>query len=386
VTAAVRVRCLAGAASLTVALAQPPALAASAQLHGSPDPAARPTTAAARDPRPLLAYYYIWFSERSWDRAKRDYPLAGRYSSDDAEVLRSHVRQAKAAGITGFSVSWKSTELLDRRLELLLRIADEESFKLTIVYQGLDVERQPLPVERVAEDLDLFVERYAGHPALELFDKPLVIWSGTWEFSAHQVELVTRTRRERLLVLASERSPEGYARLAPFVDGNAYYWSSVNPDTYPDYPGKLRAMGEAVRAHRGLWVAPVAPGFDARLLGGRTVVERYGDFTLRREWAAALASQPDALGLISWNEFSENSHVEPSHRYGNAALRAVASLRGQVPPAPLSAVDSSEAGSGFDLHHRLVSGLILAAGAGAFVVLARTRRRAAPPPPDGGEG
>ena len=28
-------------------------------------------------------------------------------------------------------------------------------------------------------------------------------------------------------------------------------------------------------------------------------------------------SSPDVLGLISWNEFSENTHVEPSEQFGD---------------------------------------------------------------------
>ena len=52
------------------------------------------------------------------------------------------------------------------------------------------------------------------------------------------------------------------------VDGNAYYWSSVNPDTFPGYPEKLIEMGEAVHENMDIWIAPAAPGFDARLVGG----------------------------------------------------------------------------------------------------------------------
>ena len=42
-----------------------------------------PTARAAGPPDPLFAYYYIWFNAGSWNRAKTDYPLLGRYSSDD---------------------------------------------------------------------------------------------------------------------------------------------------------------------------------------------------------------------------------------------------------------------------------------------------------------
>src|SRR4030095_6211347 len=96
------------------------------------------------------------------------------------------------------------------------------------------------------------------------------------------------------------------------VEGNAYYWSSVNPDTFPGYAEKLTAMERVVHANGGLWIAPSAPGFDARLIGGTTVVGRKNGETLQIEMSAAFQSSPDAIGLISWNEFSENSHVEPS--------------------------------------------------------------------------
>jgi hypothetical protein len=85
---------------------------------------------------PVLAYYYIWFNPTSWNRAKTDYSLLGRYSSDDRRVLQQHIRWAKAAGIDGFIVSWKDTEVLTRRLELLTEVAEEEDFKLAIIYQS----------------------------------------------------------------------------------------------------------------------------------------------------------------------------------------------------------------------------------------------------------
>ena len=110
---------------------------------------------------PLFAYYYIWFNRTSWDRAKTDYPLLGRYSSDDRGVMRQHVRWAKRAGIDGFIVSWKSTPVLNRRLERLAEVAAAEHFKLLVIYQGLDFEREPLPAARVGHDLDLFQRRFA---------------------------------------------------------------------------------------------------------------------------------------------------------------------------------------------------------------------------------
>ena len=295
------------------------------------------------NPIPVLAYYYIWFDTQSWDRAKTDYPLLGWYSSSNIDVMRQHVQWAKEAGITGFIVSWKSTEKLNERLGKLIQVANEENFKLTIIYQGLDFQREPLPIEQVDADLSYFIEHYAEDQAFYLYEKPLVIWSGTWRFSREEVESVVNGKREHILILASEKNVDGYTRLADLVDGDAYYWSSVNPDTFPGYPEKLRAMSEAIHANGGLWIAPVASGFDARLVGGTTVVDRKNGETLQTQYNAAMQSSPDAIGLISWNEFSENSHIEPSEKYGDRYLKVMAKIQ-DAPVPVVKNFDSSEPG------------------------------------------
>jgi Glycosyl hydrolase family 71 len=310
-------------------------------------PASNMTAGKVSDPVPVLAYYYIWFDTQSWDRAKADYPLLGRYSSSNIDVMRQHIQWAKAAGITGFIVSWKSTDKLNQRLEHLIKVADEENFKLGIIYQGLDFQREPLPVTQVDADLSYFIEHYADDPAFSIFEKPLVIWSGTWKYSREDVQNVVLGKRDQILILASEKNVDGYSRLADLVDGDAYYWSSVNPDTFPNYAEKLTGMSAAVHANGGLWIAPASPGFDARLIGGTTVVERKDGQTLQTQFNIALQSSPDAVGLISWNEFSENSHIEPSEKYDHRYLNVLANIR-HVPGPVVRDFDSSVPGDTLD--------------------------------------
>jgi hypothetical protein len=334
---------------------------------------------AARSPIPVLAYYYIWFEATSWDRAKVDYPLLGRYASDERRVMERHVAWAKESGIDGFIVSWKSTWRLNRRLELLMEVAAEADFKLAVIYQGLDFDREPLQVERIKDDLDFFIDTYASSPVFDLFEKPLLIWSGTWRFPRGAVQAVTASRRNDLLILSSEKDVSGYARLHRLVDGNAYYWSSANPVTYARFGKKLTDLEEAVHADRGLWIAPVAPGFDARLIGGVEVVPRRAGETLRERWDAAVASSPDAIGIISWNEFSENTHIEPSERYGTRYLEAVADIIG-AQPRSLAELDSSdtaptdEALSGAGYGAPLLGAMVALLGAVVFTVVNRRRR------------
>jgi hypothetical protein len=334
---------------------------------------------AARNPIPVLAYYYIWFDATSWERAKVDYPLLGHYSSDERRVMERHVAWAKESGIDGFIVSWKSTWRLNRRLELLMEVAAKADFKLVIIYQGLDFDREPQTVERIEDDLDFFIDTYAASPVFDLFEKPLFIWSGTWRFSRADVRRVTSSRRDDLLILSTAKNVSDYARLRRLVDGNAYYWSSANPVTYPRFGKKLADFGEAVHADRGLWLAPVAPGFDARLIGGREVVPRRAGETLRERWDAAVESSPDAIGVISWNEFSENTHIEPSERYGTRYLKAVADIIG-AQPRSLADLDSSEAtpteaaGTGAGYAAPLLGAMIALLTAVVFTVVNRRRR------------
>lgn len=334
-------------------------------------------SASPTDPRPTLAYYYIWFDATSWDRAKRDLPLLGRYSSDERRVMRQHVQWAKQAGIDGFIVSWKSSWRLNRRLERLIDVAEEENFKLVLIYQGLDFDRHPLPVARVAADLDQFADHYASREPFRLFEKPLVIWSGTWRFRASDIASVSRHLRGRVLLLASEKDVAGYRRVARHVDGNAYYWSSVDPARWPTYWTKLVTMGRAVHDHGGLWIAPAAPGFDARLVGGSSVVERNGGQTFRRRLDGAVRSNPDALGIISWNEFSENTHIEPSERYGDRYLEITSDVLGAAFSSKTE-LDSSDPAvpeaTGIRYGTPLLIGLLgLAVAVGAAAI--RRRRR-----------
>jgi hypothetical protein len=300
---------------------------------------ATPAAPTASTPVPLLAYYYIWFDTRSWDRAKDDYPELGRYSSDDPAVMARHVELAKRAGIDGFIVSWKSTPTLNRRLEQLSRIASANGFKLGLIYEGLDFHRNPLPVEQVRRDLADAADRYTRAAAFGIFDRPLVIWSGTWRYSRAEVARAVQPVRDRLLILSSEKDPEGVRRLAGLVDGDAYYWSSADPLRTPGYREKLAAMERTVHGQGGRWIAPAAPGFDARKVGGTKVVERRDGATLVESLGAAMTSSPDAVGLISWNEFSESSYVEPSQRYGRRYLDVLASVT--RPPAPEAAPETT---------------------------------------------
>ncbi len=346
----------------------------------------------ATPPAPVLAYYYLWFDEPSWNRAKTDFPELGRYSSDDPRVMRQHIQWAKSARIDGFIVSWKNTPVNNRRLQLLAGIAKEENFKLAMIYQGLDFDRNPLGRDRVRIDFEYFARLFAPDQVfIRMSGKPLTILSGTWKYTHDDVAAITDPVRSTLQVLSTEKSVAGYRRIADVTDGDAYYWSSVDPQSQPDYESKLNDMSEAVHGDSKLWVAPFAPGFDARQIGGARAVQRDDGRTMALQYRAATSSSPDVLGLISWNEFSENTFVEPSLHLGHRYLSIVLDLlstpsaggpgpaqSGDSGPDPVASdLDSSASGGdsrAFALNIGLLIGFVVTL-VGGITVLARRRKQ-----------
>ncbi len=329
-------------------------------------------TAAGDRGRPLvLAYYYIWYAPHSWGRAKTDLPLLGRYASDDPEVVARHVAWAREAGIDGFIVSWKHEGRLDAPLEILAKEARRQGLKLVLLYQGLDFNRRPIDARRIGRDLHWFEEKYGNDDVFHVFgDKPAVVWSGTWKFSATQIREVRDQlgASSRLLLLGTEKDGTSYRKRADLLDGDAYYWSSADPLSTPRYEQRLEGLGQQVAADQGIWIAPVAPGFDARLVGGTSVVPRRDGTTFRESWAGAVATRPDALGIISWNEFSENSQIEPSRDHGmeyvSLTRELVSTLPGAAPSDAAAATGASSPAPArpqpLDLYLTLLTGLALA--------------------------
>jgi hypothetical protein len=214
-----------------------------------------------------------------------------------------------------------------------------------------------------------------------LGQRPVVALSGTWNYSEPEISSMTAPVASRLMVLATEKSVAGYQRVAAAVEGELYYWSSPDPQRTTGYVQKLTAMGNAARAQCGVWIAPVAPGFDARKVGGQSTVDRRDGATLRSEWQAAEASVPDAIGIISWNEYSESTQVEPSADLGTRYLDAVRELT-KSPPPPAKEIDSSAPQGTGSMTRAAIVGTAALGGVTAITLVGVGRRRRSPSDPD----
>jgi hypothetical protein len=345
-----------------------------AVVHSPSHRAGAATTTAAK-PR-VFAYYYLWWSSDHWKTALgTHYPVAASplplpatlaangcgpvskysgnsltdvpahlYSQDDPGFIEADVRQAAAAGLTGFIVNWigtgsatqtVSSNPYSKRLQVLVDAVHHVNaqgipFKLWLSYRA---SANVLGQSYIDNDLKYFLAKYGSDPAFDRVQsaKPTVIWQGSRKYSLAALQHESAMFRSKLRILGDESSWS--STRSGYLDGDAYYWSSQNPYTNPQSFSQLAALAAKVRASAKnadgspkVWVAPFTPGFDKRLAGGTSCVARNGGQTIRTLFTRNGATKPDDFGLISWNEITEGSYVDPMTRYGAQDLNALKPL------------------------------------------------------------
>jgi hypothetical protein len=72
-----------------------------------------------------------------------------------------------------------------------------------------------------------------------------------------------------------------------------------------------------------IWIPSTNPGVDDRRVPGRNptqYIDREGGDRMRRMLAASLTSEPHWVVVHTWNEWWENTYIEPSVNFGSQYL------------------------------------------------------------------
>ena len=206
-----------------------------------------------------------------------------------------------------------------------MAVARSMSFKLAVIYEGLNFGRDPLPARTVGADLQMFLRRLRRRPGVQdLRQAP-----GRSGPAPGSSPPRTSSGSPGPCGVRSWCSPRRRARRAMHgwrtaSTATRYYWSSVNPAANSGFPARLAGHerhGAPVRWPLGRAVRPGLrrpPG--GRHQGGAASRRRHA----RQEYAAAVSSSPDALGLITLER------VQREH-----ARRAQPQERRPVPLRPL---------------------------------------------------
>jgi hypothetical protein len=276
---------------------------------------------------------------------KRGEAGAFEHSIEDVVgMIEADVREAAAAGLTGFVVNWAGSGTSGQtltstpyngRLQLIVDAVHKVNaagipFKLWLSYKA---SATVLPLSHIDQDLNYILAKYAHDPAFDRAQSPrlTIIWQGSRKYATSALQTISGKYRSAARILGDESSWS--ISRASNLDGNAYYWSSQNPYSNPQSFTQLAALANMVRVSgtnpdgtRKVWVAPLTPGFDTQLAGGSACVPRRNGQTLSALFAGNAATHPDAFGLISWNEVTEATYIDPMTRYGSQSLTVLSGL------------------------------------------------------------
>ncbi len=261
----------------------------------------------------VAIFYYPWWGtprlDGAWQHwqqrgnappseiASSWYPARGPYSSSDASVLRSQMREIAGAGIGTVIVSWWGPgSVEDGRLQQVARVARGAGLRVA-------VHIEPFP-GRTPASLEPQISALARQGITDFY-----IYDSSATPAAEWLTLNGQLSGVRLF--ANTNLP-GKAKAGGFAGLYTYDVYVFDGSSFPRMCTSARALG--------LLCAPsVGPGYEASRATGDTRVRARGDgATYDRMWRAAVRAAADVVTITSYNEWHEGTQIEPARVAGPA--------------------------------------------------------------------
>jgi len=304
----------------------------------------------------LGAHYYPWYragnDPEHWNENQEfaaviDFPAGGPYSSGDDDLIRRHVHMAMEAGLDFLVVNWQVTFQGLNPTELdatrrLFKAVEKQGSPLSLAIL-LAINTEDPRVIKAA--LSTAREEFISSPAYRKFQNRPVIWYYLSHpflgyFFQHYRDLVRLNRGCHVIATGPlvynkflpgllKRFFSGWCLYSPLQVGPKRMRESKWKETYRDFVedgGRVRVFA-------------VCPGYDdSRLTSAERkdsryrVIRREGTRTYQRmqKIALGLTPPPDFVVVTSFNEFHENSHIEPSREFGDVYLRETRAFKGAM--------------------------------------------------------
>ncbi len=269
-----------------------------------------------------LALYYPWYYMGSWTSTELiDHP-ATLYDSGDTLAIARQMDQAKSAGITCFLESWAGPGSdSDKKLKLLLKVAQQKDFKIGIFFE-LQGDNGPRDPDTVYNWFSYLVPAYRDNPAmLTVNRKPIAVPFCTQFLGFGKWKLIL----DRLH--AAGLDPAVLSDSDPGDSLSIFAGVCSSPSN---------SLGQTLRYYSVLadspaakiYIATAMPGFDERLIPGRTgrYTDRQNGQYFTTQLQAVMASNPNCVEAYTWNEWWENTYIEPSVNYGDQYLQIFGSF------------------------------------------------------------
>lgn len=331
---------------------------ASMTTPGAGGPVREYPNRARGDDRVVIAHFYPWWGpgRRHWGDGYSGSPILGEYDSLSPEVIARQIDWATGFGVDAFLVSWWGADSREDRVlrEGLLAspLATEASF--AVLYEtpgrleatsggwydlGADGNRQTL-----REDVEYLAGAYFQHPRyLRLKGRPVLMFyltrqmSGDLSRAMAEVRDVSRTAGADPFLVGDEvfwrqwHAPDA-VRLAAFDAVTAYNMHASVPDIAVGFTEKvaeeLGAWRETAKRAGSGFIPVAMPGFDdtsVRPEAGHPAIPRSADLFAEQVAMARELEDPElrALLITTWNEYHEDTGIEPQVGFGTLYLEAL---------------------------------------------------------------
>lgn len=305
--------------------------------------------------RPLLgAHYYPWYRSgevvRHWNENTEfatvtNLPELGIYSSDDHQTVCQHLKWVEAAGLDYLVVNLQvGAEGIDPHemasLNLLFDTAAERLPELSL---SIMLTCEEAGSEAIQSTLEIVNQHYFSRSNyLYLRSRP-ALWyfiseSFIGHFFYHYSGFLEQNRGAHCIAASGfcysknlppqyEQFFDGWSLYSPLQISKSRKWEKLWKSGYRDFLED--------KQNGGFGVFTICPGYDDT---GLTKLERVKSkfrkirrmrtqtFSLMQEAAVGLARQPDLIVVTSFNEFHENTHIEPSEAFGLEYIEATKSF------------------------------------------------------------
>jgi len=254
-------------------------------------------------------HYFAWYrqDQSGWRNdlttvaADSPKPATGWYDSGDTDVMATQIREMEDAGfdfvivhvIAGSPRTWANARTFVDRLS-------GHRLKAAVMLDGLYAEDAPAKAMWVQK---VKVEFAGDSHYLLLHGEPLImLYSALIDFGVPGVLLRN--------VYWTDRYDPGRNTFNPNHRLEPRDWPFWAPTPQPLVNG----------------VVPVIPGYtDAAIGRPRTMVHpRDNGQMYREQWQRALALHPELIFVYSWNEYFEQTAIEPTNAWGNQYLQMTA--------------------------------------------------------------
>lgn len=281
--------------------------------------------------------YYHWehdilphWSDTTWNNAGKFpgkdniganyYPELGTYSSNDPELIRKHMKMIQQSGVGVLVITWwGKNSYEDKSIKTYLNIAEDYGLKVT-----LHIEPFYQTIEEFKAQLEYIITQYGNSSALyKVNNKPFLYVYDSYKIEAKEWQKllnpkgelsIRNSKLDAILIGLWVEKDHGNFIITSGFDGFYTYFAS-NGFVYGSTAENWKSMANFAKNNQLLFIPCAGPGYiDTRIRPWNTANTRARNNGLYYEnmFNAALETNPNYIGITSFNEWHEGTQIEPS--------------------------------------------------------------------------